>query len=105
MRADFSLDDATAVVATVGTTGTTSVDPVPALLDLVVQRLGNVDRIAGHRCTLLASWLGRTTLLARTGIAPGGTTLLAAHLPPLLSSRPAPGLSSPVDASWLSLPR
>ena len=27
MRADFSLDDATAVVATVGTTGTTSVDP------------------------------------------------------------------------------
>jgi aromatic-L-amino-acid decarboxylase len=31
MRADFSLDDATAVVATVGTTGTTSVDPVPAL--------------------------------------------------------------------------
>jgi aromatic-L-amino-acid decarboxylase len=31
MRADFSLDDATAVVATVGTTGTTSVDPVPEL--------------------------------------------------------------------------
>jgi aromatic-L-amino-acid decarboxylase len=29
MRADFPLDDATAVVATVGTTGTTSVDPVP----------------------------------------------------------------------------
>jgi aromatic-L-amino-acid decarboxylase len=28
MRADFPLDDATAVVATVGTTGTTSVDPV-----------------------------------------------------------------------------
>jgi aromatic-L-amino-acid decarboxylase len=31
MRADFPLDDATAVVATVGTTGTTSVDPVPDL--------------------------------------------------------------------------
>ncbi|HZO34172.1 MAG TPA: pyridoxal-dependent decarboxylase, partial [Gaiellaceae bacterium] len=31
MRADFPLDDATAVVATVGTTGTTSVDPVVEL--------------------------------------------------------------------------
>jgi aromatic-L-amino-acid decarboxylase len=31
MRADFALDDATAVVATVGTTGTTSVDPVREL--------------------------------------------------------------------------
>jgi aromatic-L-amino-acid decarboxylase len=31
MRSDFPLDDATAVVATVGTTGTTSVDPVPEL--------------------------------------------------------------------------
>jgi aromatic-L-amino-acid decarboxylase len=31
MRADFSLDDATAVVATVGTTATTSVDPVSEL--------------------------------------------------------------------------
>ena len=31
MRVDFPLDDATAVVATVGTTGTTSVDPVPEL--------------------------------------------------------------------------
>ena len=31
MRADFPLEDATAVVATVGTTGTTSVDPVPEL--------------------------------------------------------------------------
>jgi aromatic-L-amino-acid decarboxylase len=31
MRSDFSLDDATAVVATVGTTSTTSVDPVPEL--------------------------------------------------------------------------
>src|SRR3954468_10698295 len=31
MRPDFPLDDATAVVATVGTTGTTSVDPVPEL--------------------------------------------------------------------------
>jgi aromatic-L-amino-acid/L-tryptophan decarboxylase len=31
MRGDFPLDDATAVVATVGTTGTTSVDPVPEL--------------------------------------------------------------------------
>ncbi|HEX4525299.1 MAG TPA: pyridoxal-dependent decarboxylase [Gaiellaceae bacterium] len=31
MRADFSLDTATAVVATVGTTGTTAVDPVPEL--------------------------------------------------------------------------
>ena len=31
MRADFPLDDATAVVATVGTTSTTSVDPVPEL--------------------------------------------------------------------------
>jgi aromatic-L-amino-acid/L-tryptophan decarboxylase len=31
MRSDFSLDDATAFVATVGTTGTTSVDPVPEL--------------------------------------------------------------------------
>jgi aromatic-L-amino-acid decarboxylase len=31
MRADFPLHDATAVVATVGTTGTTSVDPVPEL--------------------------------------------------------------------------
>jgi len=31
MRTDFPLDDATAVVATVGTTGTTSVDPVPEL--------------------------------------------------------------------------
>jgi aromatic-L-amino-acid/L-tryptophan decarboxylase len=31
MRTDFPLDSATAVVATVGTTATTSVDPVPAL--------------------------------------------------------------------------
>jgi aromatic-L-amino-acid decarboxylase len=31
MRSDFPLDDATAVVATVGTTATTSVDPVPEL--------------------------------------------------------------------------
>jgi aromatic-L-amino-acid/L-tryptophan decarboxylase len=31
MRPDFPLEDATAVVATVGTTGTTSVDPVPEL--------------------------------------------------------------------------
>jgi aromatic-L-amino-acid decarboxylase len=31
MRADFPLDDATAVVATAGTTATTSVDPVPEL--------------------------------------------------------------------------
>jgi aromatic-L-amino-acid decarboxylase len=31
MRTDFALDDATAVVATVGTTATTSVDPVPEL--------------------------------------------------------------------------
>ncbi len=31
MRSDFPLGDATAVVATVGTTGTTSVDPVPEL--------------------------------------------------------------------------
>jgi aromatic-L-amino-acid decarboxylase len=31
MRTDFPLEDATAVIATVGTTGTTSVDPVPEL--------------------------------------------------------------------------
>jgi aromatic-L-amino-acid decarboxylase len=31
MRTDFPLDDATAVVATAGTTGTTSVDPVPEI--------------------------------------------------------------------------
>ena len=42
MRADFSLDDATAVVATVGTTGTTSVDPVPEL---------------ARRCEEAAVWL------------------------------------------------
>jgi aromatic-L-amino-acid/L-tryptophan decarboxylase len=33
MLPDFPLDDATAVVATVGTTSTTSVDPVPAIAD------------------------------------------------------------------------
>jgi aromatic-L-amino-acid/L-tryptophan decarboxylase len=33
MRVDFPLDDATAVVATVGTTATTAVDPVPELAD------------------------------------------------------------------------
>jgi aromatic-L-amino-acid decarboxylase len=32
MRADVPFDDATAIVATVGTTGTTSVDPVPELV-------------------------------------------------------------------------
>ena len=31
MRTDFAIEEATAVVATVGTTGTTSVDPVPEL--------------------------------------------------------------------------
>jgi aromatic-L-amino-acid decarboxylase len=38
MRADFSLDDATAVVATVGTTATTSVDPVSELERAVPMR-------------------------------------------------------------------
>jgi aromatic-L-amino-acid/L-tryptophan decarboxylase len=33
MRADFALGDATAVVATAGTTATTSVDPIPELAD------------------------------------------------------------------------
>src|SRR4029077_15452504 len=33
MAVAFPLDDATAVVATVGTTSTTSVDPVPAIAD------------------------------------------------------------------------
>src|SRR4029077_9839825 len=33
MLTDFPIEDATAVVATVGTTSTTSVDPVPALVD------------------------------------------------------------------------
>jgi aromatic-L-amino-acid decarboxylase len=42
MRVDFPLDDATAVVATVGTTGTTSVDPVPEL---------------GRRCNEAGVWL------------------------------------------------
>ncbi len=42
MRPDVSFDDATAVVATVGTTGTTSVDPVPEL---------------AHRCREIGAWL------------------------------------------------
>ncbi|MGZ4389165.1 MAG: pyridoxal phosphate-dependent decarboxylase family protein, partial [Gaiellaceae bacterium] len=42
MLADFPLDDATAVVATVGTTATTSVDPVAALAD---------------RCAAAGAWL------------------------------------------------
>jgi aromatic-L-amino-acid decarboxylase len=42
MRADGAFDDATAIVATVGTTGTTSVDPVAALAD---------------RCTETGAWL------------------------------------------------
>jgi aromatic-L-amino-acid decarboxylase len=42
MRADFPLDDAAAVVATVGTTATTSVDPVPEL---------------ARRCTEAGVWL------------------------------------------------
>ncbi len=42
MRTDFSLDDAAAVVATVGTTGTTSVDPVLEL---------------AHRCEAAGVWL------------------------------------------------
>jgi aromatic-L-amino-acid/L-tryptophan decarboxylase len=42
MRTDFPLDDAAAVVATVGTTGTTSVDPVPEL---------------ARRCSAAGVWL------------------------------------------------
>ncbi len=42
MRPDVPFDDATAVVATVGTTGTTSVDPVPEL---------------ARRCQEIGSWL------------------------------------------------
>jgi aromatic-L-amino-acid/L-tryptophan decarboxylase len=42
MLADFPLDDATAVIATVGTTGTTSVDPVPEL---------------ARRCGEVGAWL------------------------------------------------
>ena len=42
MRADLPFDDATAIVATVGTTGTTSVDPVAALAD---------------RCAEVGAWL------------------------------------------------
>ncbi len=42
MRPDFPLHDATAVVATVGTTGTTSIDPVPEL---------------ARRCTEAGVWL------------------------------------------------
>ena len=42
MRADVPFDDATAIVATVGTTGTTSVDPVAALAD---------------RCEQVGAWL------------------------------------------------
>ena len=42
MRPDVSFDDATAIVATVGTTGTTSVDPVPEL---------------ARRCQEIGAWL------------------------------------------------
>ena len=45
MRTDFPLDDAAAVVATVGTTSSTSVDPVPALAD----RCERGGRVAARR--------------------------------------------------------
>src|ERR1700682_4990842 len=73
------------------------VDLVPPLLDLVVQRVGNLDRVTGHRYPP-CSWLGR-----RHALLQGREAGLPRYHPacgpraPLLSSQPTLGLSNPIN--------
>jgi aromatic-L-amino-acid/L-tryptophan decarboxylase len=88
MRADFPLDDAAAVVATVGTTGTTSVDPVPEL---------------ARRCAEAGVWLHVDAAYAGSAaICPELRWCLeGAELADSLVVNPHKWLFTPVDCSVL----
>ncbi len=86
MRADFPLDDATAVVATVGTTGTTSVDPVPEL---------------ARRCEEAGVWLHVDAAYAGSACGLPGAALVrstASTAPTRSSSTRTSGCSRPWTA-------
>jgi aromatic-L-amino-acid/L-tryptophan decarboxylase len=88
MRTDFPLDDAAAVVATVGTTGTTSVDPVPEL---------------ARRCAEAGVWLHVDAAYAGSAaVCPEFRWCLdGAELADSLVVNPHKWLFTPVDCSVL----